>query len=177
MLPEYGGVVLDTDDVAHELEASGGAAVPPIRKAFGGQVLSDDGSVDRVKLGRIVFSDSRALAKLDSIIHPLIVREVAAWLEKTADVRFKAVLVPLLFESGFDAVFQWDGILAVVCHEEEQLRRLRLRGHDDLEAHARIAAQLPCLEKAKRSDYTIWNDDDLSALRGEVAKALDALLI
>ena len=177
LLPEFGGIVLDTDDVAHRLEGPGGEAVPEIVRSFGKVVLSEDGSIDRRKLGPIVFSDSDALARLDSIIHPLVVREVSDWLQRPCEARFKAVIVPLLFECGFDTAFKWDAILAVVCGEGEQLRRLRGRGLDDSASRKRIASQLPCEWKARRADRVIRNDSDLKALRKEVEKTLEALLV
>lgn len=177
ILLDRGGDVLDTDDVAHDLEGAGGEAVPAVVRAFGDQVLSRDGSVDRRRLGEIVFSDSEALARLDSIMHPLIVRKVEDWLDSPGDAPFKAVLVPLLFESGFDVAIRWDAVIAVVCREEEQMRRLRGRGLDDSAARARIAAQLPCSVKAGKADWTICNDSDLASLRNEVDKALIGLAI
>lgn len=177
ILPDYGGIVLDTDDVAHDLEAPGGEAVPEIVRSFGDCVLSDDGSINRRVLGQIVFSNSEALSRLNSIVHPLVVRKVSAWLDLQSKARFKAVVIPLLFESGFDTIFQWDGVFAIVCSEKEQLRRLYGRGLDDKAARARIASQLPCALKAKKADWAIWNDSDLSTLRLEVEKALRAFSI
>ena len=106
----------------------------------------------------------------------MIAREVDAWLEKGGKAPFKAVLVPLLYEAGFDSRMRWDKVVAVVCSENEQMRRLRGRGLNDDEARKRIASQMPCAEKAARADCVIWNDADLRTLEGEVKKALESLL-
>ncbi len=176
ILEQHGGEILDTDFVTHSLEAFGGAAVPEIVNVFGLGVLGADGAVDRRKLGACVFSDASALARLNAILHPLIAEAVGNWLEKETTAPFKAVLVPLLYEAGFDRMAGWDKVLAVVCSQEEQIRRLKGRGLNEDEAKARIAAQMPCAEKASRADYVIRNDGDILALEGEVEKALKSLL-
>ena len=168
--------MLDTDDVAHALEAPGGAAVREIAKTFGIGVVAADGSIDRRRLGGMVFGDDAALRRLNAIIHPLIASEVDSWLAKVTKAPFKAVLVPLLYEAGFDAKIGWDKVIAVVCSENEQIRRLKGRGLNEDEARKRIASQMPCAEKAARADCVIWNDADMRTLEGEVDKALKRLL-
>ena len=176
MLERHGGEVLDTDDVAHALEEPGGTAVSEIARTFGSGVVAADGSVDRRKLGALVFNDAAALERLNAILHPMIAAEVDLWLGRSSSAPFKAVLVPLLYEAGFDAKVGWDKVLAVVCSEAEQIRRLKGRGFNEEEARRRIAAQMPCAEKAARADCVIWNDADLRTLEGEVEKALKRLL-
>ena len=176
MLGRFGGEVLDTDAVAHVLEGPGGAAVPIVAEAFGCGVVAADGSVDRRRLGDLVFGDAAALARLNAILHPMIASEVGDWLEEATAAPFKAVLVPLLYEAGFDTKVRWDKVLAVVCSESEQIRRLKGRGFNESEARMRIAAQMPCAEKAARADCVIWNDADLRTLEGEVERALKSLL-
>lgn len=189
MLPEFGGDVLDTDDVTHALQAPGGAAVGPIAKAFGASVLNAEGGVDRRRLAPLVFADPSALALLNSIVHPLVLAHVRSWLGLDSPVqsapfpahrhppstRFLAVLVPLLFEASLDAALPWSATLCVVCSEKEQIRRLRGRGLSEDAAQARIAAQLSCAEKAARSDVTIYNDGSLEELRSSLAEALRTL--
>ena len=106
----------------------------------------------------------------------MIASEVDIWLEKEAEAPFKAVLVPLLYEAGFDTKVRWDKVLAVVCSETEQIRRLKGRGFNEAEARKRIASQMSCAEKAARADCVIWNDADMRTLEGEVDKALKSLL-
>ena len=176
MLERRGGEVLDTDDVTHELEGPGGAAVSELRKVFGDGVVAADGSIDRRKLGSLVFGDAAALARLNAVLHPMIASKVGIWLEGASSAPFRAVLVPLLYEAGFDTKVWWDKVVAVVCSEAEQLRRLKGRGLSEDEARKRIASQMPCAEKAARADCVIWNDADMRTLEGEVDKALKRLL-
>ena len=177
MLEKAGCAVLDTDDVTHGLEGPGGAAVPLIAEAFGEGVIAPDGSVNRRKLGEVVFSNPACLARLNSILHPLVAKEVDRWLEDQTECIAKVVLVPLLYEAGFDQSVKWNAVLAVVCSEKEQIRRIIGRGFNEEEAFARIRAQIPCAEKAARADYAIWNDADIGALEDEVDKFLKKVLV
>lgn len=174
-LGELGCEVLDTDDVAHDLESAGGEATPLLAAAFGDAVIGAGGAVDRRKLGAVVFSDPAALERLNSIIHPLIDARVRQWIASRRENAVCAVLVPLLFESEFDVKFKWDAIVAVVCSEEEQVRRVCARGFREDEARARIAAQMPCEEKAARADFAIRNNGTIADLRAEVEKVFNAI--
>lgn len=163
---------MDTDDVAHRLESPGGAAVEPIKREFGDAVASPDGSIDRRRLSSLVFGNPEALAKLNSIVHPLVAAEVARWLADGSDVPFRVVVVPLLYEVGFDREFDFDAVMAVVSSEEVQLERLAGRGHTREEALARIAAQMPCGTKASLADYAIENNTSLEDLKDKIRSAL-----
>ncbi len=176
-LPRWGGCVLDTDDVVHELEGSGGEAVPLIRASFGAGVIGPDGGIDRKQLGQRVFRHPDALGRLNALIHPLVKRRVERWLESPVPdgIRFRAVLVPLLFEAGW-AGKPWDAVIAVVCDEREQIRRLIRRGLDETGARDRIAAQMSCAEKARLADYAIWNTGSRRALRETAERLFKKLL-
>ena len=176
-LPRWGGCVLDADAVVHALEAPGGAAVDPIRDAFGPGVVQAGGAVDRVALGRRVFRDPAALALLNGLVHPLVQQRIEAWLAEPVapGVRFRAVVIPLLFETGWSTA-GWDAVVAIVCDEAEQIRRLRGRGMSAAEARQRLAAQMPCAEKARRADYAIWNNGTVEALQEAVERLFQALL-
>jgi dephospho-CoA kinase len=176
-LPRWGGCVLDADAVVHALEAPGGAAVDPIRDAFGPGVVQAGGAVDRVALGRRVFRDPAALALLNSLVHPLVRPRIEAWLAEPVapGVRFRAVVIPLLFETSWSTA-GWDAVVAIVCDEAEQIRRLRGRGMSAAEARQRLAAQMSCAEKARRADYAIWNNGTVEALQEAVERLFQALL-
>ena len=173
-LAELGCEVLDTDEVAHALQA-GGEATDELARRFGPEIIRPDGAVDRRRLGALVFADPVALADLNAILHPRIFAETRRWLESRAEGSTSAVLVPLLYESGLDRVIAWDAVVAVVCGEAEQVRRIRGRGFTEAEARARIAAQMPCEEKAARADFTIRNDGSLEDLRDKVERVLNAI--
>ena len=176
-LPQWGGCVLDADDVAHALQAPGGAVVDPIRMAFGPSVIQTDGAVDRAALGRLVFRDPAALAVLNGVVHPLVRQRIKAWLKEpvASGIRFRAVVIPLLFEVGWDTA-EWDAVIAIVCDADEQIRRLGQRGLDAAEARRRLAAQMSCAEKARCADYVIWNNGTVEALQEAAARLFQALL-
>lgn len=160
--------ILDADDVTHELLAAGGAAVEAIRAAFGMRVVRSDGSVDRAALAAVVFDDPAALAQLNGIVHPLVRQAVENWLA-LPKARLKAVVVPLLFEVGWD--IEWDVIVCVVAEEAIQLQRLMCgRGLTEVQARARIAAQMPVAEKAARSHLVVRNEVGVDALEREAER-------
>ncbi len=175
-LPSWGGAVLDADAVSRQLQCDGGTAVAPICQAIGTEMLTADGSVDRQRLGRLVFAQPAALATLNRIMHPLIKAAIDQWLHQppVAGIRFQAVLIPLLFESGWEGA-AWDATIAVVASEELQLARLLQRGFTQTEAMSRIRAQLSGREKSARADYTICNDSTLEALQQRAADLFQRL--
>jgi len=167
-LTELGMDILDADDVTHELEAPGGAAVPAIRHFFGSGVMDAAGGVDRRALAEIVFNDSDARKRLNEIVHPLVQQAIRRWLESPGR-RLKAVVIPLLFEVGWNS--EWDMIICVRAQETVQVQRLmRDRGFSQEEARRRIAAQMPVAEKADRSQIVVDNDADAKALALEAAR-------
>lgn len=175
MLERMGCSVLDTDEISRSLQERGGAAVPAIADRFGAAAVAPDGSVDRRALGAAVFADPAARADLEAIMHPMIDRGVREWLDKQGGERICVVLIPLLFEAGYDRKFRWDATVAVVCSREEQIRRLATRGFSREEAIARIDSQMPCGEKARKATYSITNDGSLERLENETRKLLNAI--
>ena len=167
-LSEKGVDVLDADDVVHRLEAPGGAAVEAIRSVFGEKMVRADGGVDRVALGDIVFGDPVARERLNRVVHPLVKQAVREWLDAPG-VRPKAVVIPLLFEVGWDG--EWDVIVCLTSSEALQTERLmRSRGFAAEQARERIAAQMPVAEKAARSHLVVNNDADAETLAREAAR-------
>src|SRR5580704_12682884 len=147
---------LDADALAHGVEAAGTEATQAIAARFGPGVLAPDGSVDRTKLGPIVFADRAARRDLEGIVHPGVYRAIAAGLrafELTGSPGLAVVDIPLLDETGHAAAF--DAVIATVCPPEVQLARLVERGMSEAEARQRLAAQLPADEKAARATFVI----------------------
>ncbi|MGN1359047.1 MAG: dephospho-CoA kinase [Kiritimatiellia bacterium] len=162
--------VLDADDVVHGLEGREGAAVEPIRAAFGDGVLAGDGSVDRRALGARVFGNVEDRRRLEGIVHPLVRGRFAAWFEAGGGARSLAV-VPLLFECGWESDF--DVVVCVASEPVAQVARLMAyRGLTEQEAWARVNAQLPLEEKVARSDYVIPNHGSAEAFEQEVRALL-----
>jgi dephospho-CoA kinase len=176
-LREFGIEIFDTDAAAHDLQKPGGVAVDSIANLFGRGVLAAHGGVDRSALGRKVFADPEALARLNALIHPLIRESLDAWRAAPlpAGCVAKAALVPLLFEVGW-GTDEWDLVVCVACSPGAQLRRLMGRGLAEDEARRRVAAQWPVEMKTKRSDLVIYNDGDVAELRERAHEAVVALL-
>jgi dephospho-CoA kinase len=156
----YLGVpTLDADALVHGIESAGTEATAAIAARFGAEVLAADGSVDRAKLGPIVFSDPLARRDLEAIVHPAVYRAIAAGVrafELTGAYRFVVVDLPLLFETGGEARF--DKVIVTACSPELQLARLAQRGLAGEAARQRLAAQWPIERKVARADYIVRTD-------------------
>ena len=160
---------LDSDALVHGVQAAGTEATAAIAARFGSGVLAPDGSVNRAKLGPVVFADPAALSDLEAIVHPAVYRAIAAGLrgfERSEDSRFAVVDVPLLFETGHDRDF--DRIIATVCAPQTQLLRLRERGLSGEAARQRLAAQWPAAEKAARAGFVVNTDGPFEATDRQV---------
>jgi dephospho-CoA kinase len=141
-LAELGAVVIDADVVAREVTAQGTAAAAAIALEFGSGIVRADGSLDRAALGRIVFADPEALARLEAIVHPAVRPVILERMERAARDGAPAVVVEAikLAEGGLAALC--DEVWLVTCDAGEQLERLLARGTFDADdAQARIAAQ------------------------------------
>ncbi len=150
---------LDADELAHGVTSAGTEATMLIAARFGAGVLAADGSVDRRKLGPIVFADAVARRDLEAIVHPAVYRAIAAGLrgfERIGGDPYAVVDIPLLYESGHEKDF--DRVVVTVCPPALQLARLRERGLTEAEAALRLNAQLSAEEKAARADFVIRTD-------------------
>jgi dephospho-CoA kinase len=150
---------LDADALAHGVMSGGTEATAAIAARFGTEILASDGSVNRAKLGPMVFLDPAARRDLEAITHPPVYRAIAAGLrafELLGDYRFAVVAIPLLFEGGHAAEF--DRVIVTVCAKAVQLARLAGRGISAEEARQRVAAQWTSDEKAARADFVIKTD-------------------
>lgn len=157
-LRQRGIACLDADALAHGVEAAGTEATMQIAARFGAEVLAADGSIDRKKLGPIVFADPSARRELEAIVHPAVYRAIAAGIrgfELTGE-RVVVVDVPLLFETGHEKDF--DRVIVTVCSAEVQVARLRERGLSEDDARKRLAAQWPTDKKIAAATYVIRTD-------------------
>ena len=156
ILINQGLCVYDSDKIAHKILESSS------------EVKEKFGTTDRKKIASIVFNDDEKKSLLEKIIHPLVRKEIE---ELDGDV---FVSVPLLFEAGFEDIF--DKIVFVSAPENIRLTRLIKRNNlTEGEAKKRINAQLPQEEKIKKADFVINNDSDLEHLEKEVQYLLDNL--
>jgi dephospho-CoA kinase len=173
MFGELGAAVIDTDAIARELTAPGGDAVGEIRLAFGAQVLAADGTLDRAALRARVFSDPRARARLEAILHPLIrerCRERAQRAEATAPLLIFDI--PLLVEApAVGGGLDLDRVLVVDCPVEQQLARARARATMPEEhVRAAIASQATRAQRLDAADDVLVNAGSLTALRLRVGR-------
>ncbi|MFE9024065.1 dephospho-CoA kinase [Streptomyces sp. NPDC007808] len=167
LLVECGAVLIDADRIAREVVAPGTPGLAAVVEAFGEDVLAADGSLDRPKLGSIVFTDPDRLAVLNSIVHPLVGARSRALEEAAAEDAVVVHDVPLLTENGLAPLY--DVVIVVDADAETQLDRLvRLRGMAEEDARARMAAQAAREERLEIADIVIDNDVPLEALQRRV---------
>ncbi|MET7765010.1 dephospho-CoA kinase [Streptomyces sp. NPDC005336] len=175
ILSSYGAVLIDSDRIAREVVEPGTPGLAAVVAEFGPEILSADGSLDRPRLGGIVFNDPERLRALNAIVHPLV-RDRSAELQ--ADAGPDAVVVhdvPLLVENGLASLY--DMVMVVDAAPETQLDRLvRLRGMAEDEARARMAAQATRAERLAVADVVIDNDGPIEALEPQVRKVWADLL-
>jgi dephospho-CoA kinase len=169
LLESYGAVLIDADKIAREVVAPGTPGLAAVVEAFGPEILSPDGTLDRPKLGSIVFADSDRLATLNSIVHPLVGAR-SMELEKAAGPDAVVIHdVPLLAENNLAPLY--DVVVVVDASPETQLDRLlRLRGMAESEARARMAAQATREQRRAIADLVIDNDGPLENLEPQVRK-------
>jgi dephospho-CoA kinase len=166
-LVECGAVLIDADRIAREVVAPGTPGLAAVVDAFGRDVLAPDGSLDRSRLGSIVFRDVEKLAVLNSIVHPLIGARSRELEEAAPDDAVVIHDVPLLAENGLAPLY--DVVVVVDAAPETQLHRLvRLRGMTEEDARARMAAQATREKRREIADIVIDNDVPLEELERRV---------
>jgi dephospho-CoA kinase len=177
MLREAGIPVLDADRISKEVTAPGGRAYDAVVQAFGGGIVRGDGSIDRKRLGEIVFSDPSLRARLEAITHPAILdamKEAIAGIERDGH-RAAVVEATLIHESGRKGMF--DAVISVTCDRETAISRLAARGGmSRRQAVARLRAQMDAERKADASDYVIDNAGDIESTRRQVVVLAKVLL-
>ena len=157
VLAESGCHVLDADALARKVVEPGTRGLRALTEAFGEEVLRGDGTLDREKLGRVVFADEEKRRLLNSILHPLIIEAQDEQLQRweTSDPAGVAVVdAALMIESG--GYSRFDKLIVVHCRPDVQLERLMKRnGLSREDAERRIAAQMPQEEKLRYADFAI----------------------
>jgi dephospho-CoA kinase len=158
LLAQLGATLIDTDLIARQLTLPGGAAIDAIVQAFGADLITSDGALDRTRMRELVFADATAKRRLEAILHPLIGAETER--QATAARGEPAIVfdVPLLVESG-----RWrakvDKVLVVDCREATQAERVTQRsGWTPDAAQAVIASQATRRSRRASADAVIFND-------------------
>ena len=172
LLAGRGAFTVDADTVAHELMGPGTQLALRIGEEFSPQVLAKDGSVDRAKLGAVVFADSEARRRLNHRVHPLVIAEERARLAEAErrGVSIAVVDAALMIETG--TYRDYDCLLVVTCPGHLQIERLMSRdGLSETEAVKRVEAQIPAVQKERFADYLI----DTSGSIGETERRVDEI--
>lgn len=166
-----GAAVVDTDAIAHELTAAGGVGIAPLRAAFGADILTPEGALDRAAMRRRVFADPEARRRLEAILHPLIRVASDAEVQRrpaSAEFPYVVLVVPLLVESG-DYRERVDRVCVVDCPEEIRIARVMARsGLARAEVLAILRAQASRAERLAAADDVIDNAAGLAALDAQV---------
>jgi len=168
LFEKLGAAVVDTDAIARELTAPGGAAIAPIRAAFGDEAIDARGALDRAAMRRKVFADASAKARLEDILHPMIGAEADRRCAAASAAPYVIFEVPLLVESD-DYRRRMQRIVVVDCPEDVQVARVMSRsGLSAAEARAIMAAQISRQARLAAADDVIDNGGELAALRPQV---------
>ena len=177
MFQDSGIPVVLADDVGRQVVSTGSQGLSAVVALFGEDVLDGAGSLDRRKLGGIIFNDPAKRAQLESILHPLVrdrSRELFVQLKDAGN----SVIVyesALLFETKRDVEMM--GVMLVTASEAVRIVRVRERdGSDESDVRRRIQAQMDEEEKRARCEYIIENDGDILGLKSQVADLITQLI-
>ena len=160
---EQGGVEIDADQLAREVVEAGTVGAARIREHFGPQVFQADGSLDRAKLGSIVFADPEERKALEAIVHPLVKARAHELVAELPENTIAIYNVPLLVEASVDLPF--DMVVTVEAPAKEQIERLKkFRGMSEIEATKRVASQASPAQRANAADVILNSNQDLNLL-------------
>ncbi len=166
ILQQGGADIIDADDIARELVASGMPALAEIAAQLGPQFIQADGTLDRVALRAYVFADAAAKTRLEAILHPRIQQSLQQRSE-ASESAVVAVAIPLLSPQSRARAYGWlDRVLIVEAPQEMQIARIRARdGSSEQLAAAMVAAQLDSAGRLPMADDVLINDGDLTSLQ------------
>ena len=170
-LAELGAVVIDADKVGHEALKSDKDIRYAVEAAFGGEVLTSEGGIDRKKLGNIVFGDLNCLSRLNQIMHHRMYGMVEAKLDEYRKRGVDVVVLeaPLLIEANWTSLV--DEVWVTVAAESTVLKRLKEKlGLSEQKSLARIRCQLPSEERVKHADAIVDTDCSLNELKAKVVE-------
>jgi len=173
MITALGLPIVDADIVARDVVEPGAETLTLIAEQFGQDILLEDGTLNRVKLGDIIFHEPAKRKILNDIMHPAIRQEMLRQRDAYLEAGNKHVVmdIPLLFESKLQHYVE--RIIVVSVSEEVQLRRLMERNHlSEEDALARIRSQLPLSVKEQGADAVIYNNEDLAQTEDQLKKIL-----
>ena len=177
VLAELGAFVLDADMTAREVVEPNTKGLNLIIENFGAEVLQPDGTLDRIRLGAIVFADEEKRQLLNRIVHPLVIEKQNDWLSQKELEKPDGIAVidaALMIESG--GYKRFDCLIVVWCDSDIQLERLILRNNlSKEEALERIKSQMPQEEKKRYADFLIDTSEGFEATRRQTEKVFEQL--
>lgn len=179
VLAELGCRALDADATAREVVAPGTPGLSAVVEAFGKGILQDDGTLDRIRLGKIVFADEEKRKLLNSVLHPFIIiaqdDQIRRWEEEDSN-GIAVVDAALMIESG--GYRRFNKLIVVHCRPEMQLQRLIVReALSPEDARLRIAAQMPQEEKRKYADFLIDTSEGFEDTRRQTEAVFQELSV
>lgn len=176
LIESLGAPVVDADKISHDLSRAGASGYVKIVSHFGADILNSDQSIDRKKLGDLIFSNSQMKTELEQILHPLIQEKVQEQ-RRYHQQQGKVVCfydVPLLFEKNLKQNF--DHTVLIWCHHKMQMARLMERNKMTIdEAAKRIQNQIPLIQKVSQADFCIDNSGDQEDLFKQIKYLLRVL--
>ncbi|MFW5873346.1 MAG: dephospho-CoA kinase [Bacillota bacterium] len=169
ILRDLGADIIDADKIAHKIMEPEGPAYSDVVQFFGNNILNEAGSINRKKLGEIVFNNSELRQKLEKITHPIIVKEIEKRLNNNLDNN-KVIVAPLLYETGLESLV--DQVWVIYCNLSTQIERLKSRDNlNSYEANLRIEAQMSLEKKIKKADLAIENEGSIEELENKLRTA------
>lgn len=172
LLGDLGAYVIDADKVGHDVYRPGSEGWRRVVGEFGQRVVAADGTIDRKRLGAIVFSDRAALARLNALLHPLIGDEIRRRIESKRAAGWTAPIIveaAILVEASWQSIF--DEVWVVTADREEVIRRLAAqRGLDRAAAQSRIDSQLSDEERCRHATVVVPNSGTVDELRAELKR-------
>lgn len=177
ILSEYGIVCIDADSVYHNLITPPSPCLDEIVECFGYGVLNAGGQLDRAALAKMVFGEDNKekLERLNAITHKYVCARIRQIIKYYSDIEARACVIdaPLLIESGLDC--SCDVVVCVLANKKIRAERIKMRdGISETDAYRRIDSQKPDSYYIEHSDYVIYNDSDMSALKNEVSLLLES---
>jgi dephospho-CoA kinase len=177
VLRELGAFTLDADLTAREVVAKGTKGLKLLVENFGKEILNENGELDRVKLGAIVFADEAKRQLLNSIVHPLVIETQNEWLAERESENPNGIAVidaALMIESG--GYKRFNCLIVVFCQPDIQLQRLMSRNNlSETEAIKRINSQMPQDEKKKYADFLIDTSEGFEDTRRQTTEIYEQL--
>jgi len=168
ILKYYGAKIIDADKIAHQVIKPGKPAYNKIVHTFGAKVLNEDKSINRHLLAQIVFNHRNLLIKLNSVVHPEVIKVIKDEL-KRAKVDVAVIDAPLLIETGLDKLAH--KLIVVKINKTEQFRRLQEKlGLSKRDIQLRINCQLPLEDKVRLADFVIDNNKTISETKKQAVE-------